>query len=370
MTVCVRTFEDLRPANEHDCGFAGPGVYPTEDSRFDQPVTRIVADTVVERLDAAGFRVVRAAPGRSLPPADYDLYGKLLHYQITERLNLLTIVPHPAILLTQLDRFDAHVEYQVELRRRQDGASLMRRSFAVHHNKHLPVGVLYLNRVERGWGYVMRRLALYGWFVAGAVSDRVVAAVDPRGVDLASLQRVPSRTHPLSETGLTELAMAPRRSTRAAGQPTSAPRPPAGPPVTVPGGRVHVPRTGVVRQVQTVRHHGAVRIGSRVGSPLLYRVVRRPVPTVAVVRRPVPTLTVVRRPVPTARVVQRAAPIVTVVRRPAPTVTVVRRPAVYRTPSAQPVVVVAPRAPVLTAPDPSLLRPASTFQPSSEWEPL
>ena len=430
-TVCVHEFEDLRPADEHDCGFAGPGVYPTDDRRFDRPVPTVVADALAERLALAGFRVVRAPSGRSpvaSPPADYDLHGKLLNYQIVEHLNLLTIVPHPAILLTQRDRFDAHVDYHVVLTRRSDGACLMRRSFAVHHKKHKPVGLLYLNRVDRGWGYVMRRLGLYNWFVAGAVSDRVVAAVDPVGVRLASLDRAPSRTHPLYQAELTELAMAPRTS-------TPSPRQIVGTSGTLASAASAAPAVRV-RRFADARAH--VRSGPRQFSTVV-RGARRAAPTVIVVRRPVasaapsrqpvivtiPTRqpvtvgTSVRRPVvttPTPQPVIVTTPtpqpvmVETLVRRPVvatpwpvivttptpqPVIveTSVRRPVVatpwpviVATPKPQPVIVeataprpmavIAPtptRAPaplVLTTADPSLLRPPSKFQPSTQWEPL
>ena len=325
-TVCVHEFEDLRPAFEHDCGFAGPGVYPTDDSRFDQPVPKIVADAVAERLARAGFRVVRDGP------ADYDMTGKLLHYQIIENLNLLTMLTHPAILLTQRDWFNSHVEYQVELTRRSDRASLMRRSFSVHHKKHVPVGLLYLNRVERGWGYVMRRLEQYGWFVAGALSDRVVAEVDPGQVDLAALDRPASRIHPLFDSEVTVFASAPRirapeaRQVRvaSAAQPRApmawqvrpAPRTVRTGSAGLAGPVVRMDRAMGTRKVQTVRETSSVAA-----------VAPAPAPTVQVVTRPAP-------PIPTAQVQARRPPV------------------------------------VLSAADPRLLRPPSRFKPSTEWEPL
>ena len=330
-TVCVHEFEDLRPTFEHNCGFAGPGVYPTDDSRFDQPVPKLVADALGERLTRAGFRVVRNGP------ADYDLRGKLLHYQIIENLNLLTIVPHPAILLTQRDWFDAHVECQVDLTRRSDGACLVRRSFAVHHKKHVPVGLLYLNRVERGWGYVMRRLALYGWFVAGAISDRVVAAVDPGQAEWAALNRPVTRTRPLYETELTELASAARARAPQARQARSAPATVQVASVARARPTVAMAQPVTVRQVGQTKSRGGIRFGPRQVTP---RVQVTPV---------------VQRSTPNA---QRAVSVVQRTIAPAaPTQAVAVAPP-------------APQAVVVSAVDPARMRPASRFTPSTEWEPL
>ena len=338
-TVCVHPFEDLRPALEHDCGFAGPGVYPTDDSRFDQPVPKLVADALAERLTRAGCRVVRTSP------ADYDLHGKLLHYQAIEHLNLLAIVPHPAILLTQQDRFDAHVEYQVELTRLSDGACLMRRSFAVHHKKHLPVGLLYLNRVDRGWGYVMRRLGLYGWFMAGAVCDRVVGAIDPAGGELAALDRPVTRTHPLHESELTELASAARQETPEARQASMAPETRQFASVAQVRPSASTLRVATVRRVQGPRARGTVRFGQE-----------RARPSERVVSRWIPPTGTAHRPAATAPPAAPAAPRVTApTAAPAPTVVAATSPA--------------PRV-VVTPEDPRTLRPPSRFKPSTEWEPL